>query len=121
MRCANLLVWLLHQVHRNVLFELLEMLHKIVENNRYNRMSLENIATVLAPNIFPDDQPNAKPARPNSLSAAMSPASSAATIAGINETYMQCLERTQASIRVLNFILNLYIVLFHVSCYFLNS
>lgn len=49
----NLLVLALPDIHREVLQELLYFLAKVVEEEEHNRMTLSNVAMIMAPNLFP--------------------------------------------------------------------
>ncbi|KAG8185161.1 hypothetical protein JTE90_005140 [Oedothorax gibbosus] len=49
----NLLILALPDAHRELLQELLHFLAKVVEEESANRMSLGNVAMIIAPNLFP--------------------------------------------------------------------
>ncbi len=50
----NLLVLLLSDAHRNSLEAILILLKDIVMHENLNKMSVHNIATIMAPNLFPN-------------------------------------------------------------------
>lgn len=50
----NLLILLLNEAHRNSLEEFIALLKDIVANEDKNKMTIHNIATVIAPNLFPN-------------------------------------------------------------------
>ncbi|KAJ8021054.1 Rho GTPase-activating protein 18 [Holothuria leucospilota] len=52
LQCLNLLILVLPDVYRATLKMLLSFLSKIVQNENYNRMSLNNVAMIMAPNLF---------------------------------------------------------------------
>ncbi|XP_033100995.1 rho GTPase-activating protein 18-like [Anneissia japonica] len=52
LQCLNLLILVLSDVHRATLKLLLQFLSKVVANERYNKMSLNNVAMIMAPNLF---------------------------------------------------------------------
>ncbi|XP_052764019.1 rho GTPase-activating protein 18-like isoform X4 [Mya arenaria] len=52
LHALNLLVLLLPDVHRDTLGALLDLLIKIVENSAKNKMSLNNVSMIMAPNLF---------------------------------------------------------------------
>ncbi|XP_078449739.1 rho GTPase-activating protein 18-like isoform X1 [Lampetra fluviatilis] len=52
LQALNLLVLLLPDANRDTLKALLEFLRRVCENERENRMSLRNVAMVMAPNLF---------------------------------------------------------------------
>ncbi|XP_067666993.1 rho GTPase-activating protein 18-like [Haliotis asinina] len=52
LRCLNLLVLLLPDEHRETLRVLLKFLRKIVTYSKDNKMSLSNVAMIMAPNLF---------------------------------------------------------------------
>ncbi|XP_046362909.1 rho GTPase-activating protein 18-like [Haliotis rufescens] len=52
LRCLNLLVLLLPDEHRETLRVLLRFLRKIVSSSKDNKMSLSNVAMIMAPNLF---------------------------------------------------------------------
>lgn len=52
LKILKLLILQLPEAHRNVLKALLIFLSKVAENEKYNRMSLQNIAMIMAPNLF---------------------------------------------------------------------
>lgn len=49
----NLLVLVLPDAHRELLQEFLGFLARVVEEELHNRMSLQNVAMIIAPNLFP--------------------------------------------------------------------
>jgi len=51
-KALKLLVILLPDVHRNTLKCLLDFLSKVIDNEVRNRMSLQNVAMIIAPNLF---------------------------------------------------------------------
>lgn len=53
MNILNLLILALPDGHRELLQELLHFLAKVVEEEEANRMSLTNVAMIMAPNLFP--------------------------------------------------------------------
>ncbi|CAK8697181.1 unnamed protein product [Clavelina lepadiformis] len=52
LQALNLLIILLNQVHRNSLKLLLKFLGQVVAAERMNKMSLNNVAMIIAPNLF---------------------------------------------------------------------
>ncbi|XP_071947085.1 rho GTPase-activating protein 18-like isoform X2 [Antedon mediterranea] len=52
LQCLNLLILVLSDVHRATLKLLLQFLSKVVANERYNKMTLNNVAMIMAPNLF---------------------------------------------------------------------
>lgn len=52
LHALNLLILLLPNVHRDTLSVLLEFLRKIIHNSNTNKMSLNNVAMIMAPNLF---------------------------------------------------------------------
>uniref|UniRef100_A0A224X785 Putative casein kinase serine/threonine/tyrosine protein kinase n=1 Tax=Panstrongylus lignarius TaxID=156445 RepID=A0A224X785_9HEMI len=52
-RALNLLVLLLPAEHRATLQALLQFLSSVVSNSVHNKMSLRNVATIMAPSLFP--------------------------------------------------------------------
>ncbi|XP_040285061.1 rho GTPase-activating protein 18 [Bufo bufo] len=52
LQALNLLVILLPDVHRDALKALLEFLQRIVDHREQNKMTLKNIAMIMAPNLF---------------------------------------------------------------------
>ncbi|KAL4218017.1 Rho GTPase activating protein 18 [Mactra antiquata] len=52
LHALNLLILLLPDVHRNTLRVLLELLELIIEHSNTNKMSLNNVAMIMAPNLF---------------------------------------------------------------------
>ncbi|XP_044145991.1 rho GTPase-activating protein 18 [Bufo gargarizans] len=52
LQALNLLVILLPDVHRDTLKALLEFLQRIVDHREQNKMTLKNIAMIMAPNLF---------------------------------------------------------------------
>ncbi|XP_069678345.1 rho GTPase-activating protein conundrum-like [Periplaneta americana] len=51
-RALNLLVLLLPPVHRNTLRALFRFLARVYHNQKYNKMSLHNVAMIIAPSLF---------------------------------------------------------------------
>lgn len=54
LQALNLLVILLPDIHRDTLKALLEFLQKIVDHRGQNKMTLKNVAMIMAPNLFTD-------------------------------------------------------------------
>ncbi|XP_073431898.1 rho GTPase-activating protein 18 isoform X2 [Dendrobates tinctorius] len=52
LQALNLLVILLPDVHRDTLKVLLEFLQRIVDHREQNKMTLKNVAMIMAPNLF---------------------------------------------------------------------
>ncbi|XP_053382100.1 rho GTPase-activating protein 18-like isoform X1 [Mercenaria mercenaria] len=52
LHALNLLILLLPTVHRDTLSVLLELLEKVIELKDINKMSLNNVAMIMAPNLF---------------------------------------------------------------------
>ncbi|XP_071804028.1 rho GTPase-activating protein 18-like isoform X1 [Asterias amurensis] len=52
LQCLNLLILVLPDIHRATLKLLLKFLGKVVEHEPKNKMSLNNIAMIMAPNLF---------------------------------------------------------------------
>ncbi|XP_064420528.1 rho GTPase-activating protein 40 isoform X1 [Latimeria chalumnae] len=52
LQALNLLVLLLPEPNRNTLKALLEFLNKVAAREKYNKMNLWNISTIMAPNLF---------------------------------------------------------------------
>ncbi|XP_073532166.1 rho GTPase-activating protein 18 isoform X2 [Phyllobates terribilis] len=52
LQALNLLVILLPDVHRDTLKALLEFLQRIVDHREQNKMTLKNVAMIMAPNLF---------------------------------------------------------------------
>ena len=52
LQALNLLVILLNEVHRDSLKLLLKFLGQVVANEPHNKMSLNNVAMITAPNLF---------------------------------------------------------------------
>ena len=50
----NVLILLLNEAHRNSLEEFISLVKDIVANEDKNKMTIHNIATVIAPNLFPN-------------------------------------------------------------------
>jgi hypothetical protein len=51
-KALNLLILLLPEIHQCALKRLLEFLEKVVQYSEMNKMSLDNVAMVIAPNLF---------------------------------------------------------------------
>ncbi|CAI9544165.1 unnamed protein product [Staurois parvus] len=54
LQALNLLVILLPDIHRDTLKALLEFLQKVVDHREQNKMTLKNVAMIMAPNLFTD-------------------------------------------------------------------
>ncbi|XP_018424447.1 PREDICTED: rho GTPase-activating protein 18, partial [Nanorana parkeri] len=54
LQALNLLVILLPEIHRNTLKALLEFLQRVVDHREQNKMTLKNVAMIMAPNLFSD-------------------------------------------------------------------
>ena len=54
LKILNLLILLLSEAHRNSLEEFISLVKDIVANEDKNKMTIHNIATVIAPNLFPN-------------------------------------------------------------------
>ncbi|XP_075720377.1 rho GTPase-activating protein 18 isoform X2 [Rhinoderma darwinii] len=52
LQALNLLVILLPDVHRDTLKALLEFLQRVVDHREQNKMTLKNVAMIMAPNLF---------------------------------------------------------------------
>jgi hypothetical protein len=52
LQALNLLVLLLEPVHQASLKALLEFLNQVVQNENINKMGLNNVAMIMAPNLF---------------------------------------------------------------------
>ncbi|XP_056422501.1 rho GTPase-activating protein 18 isoform X2 [Hyla sarda] len=52
LQALNLLVILLPDVHRDALKALLEFLQRVVDHREQNKMTLKNVAMIMAPNLF---------------------------------------------------------------------
>ncbi|XP_069582152.1 rho GTPase-activating protein 18 isoform X2 [Ranitomeya imitator] len=52
LQALNLLIILLPDVHRDTLKVLLEFLQRIVDHREQNKMTLKNVAMIMAPNLF---------------------------------------------------------------------
>ncbi|KAM3924005.1 rho GTPase-activating protein 40 [Leptodactylus fuscus] len=52
LQALNLLILVLPEANRNTLKALLEFLHKVASHEKSNLMSLWNVATIMAPNLF---------------------------------------------------------------------
>ncbi|KAG9493522.1 rho GTPase-activating protein 18 [Eleutherodactylus coqui] len=52
LQALNLLVILLPDVHRDTLKALLEFLQRVVDHKEQNKMTLKNVAMIMAPNLF---------------------------------------------------------------------
>lgn len=53
LQALNLLVILLPDVHRDTLKALLEFLQRVIDHREQNKMTLKNVAMIMAPNLFP--------------------------------------------------------------------
>ncbi|XP_040206348.1 rho GTPase-activating protein 18 isoform X2 [Rana temporaria] len=54
LQALNLLVILLPDIHRDTLKALLEFLENVVDHREQNKMTLKNVAMIMAPNLFTD-------------------------------------------------------------------
>ncbi|XP_072264986.1 rho GTPase-activating protein 18 isoform X1 [Pyxicephalus adspersus] len=54
LQALNLLVILLPDIHRDTLKALLEFLQRVVDHKEQNKMTLKNVAMIMAPNLFTD-------------------------------------------------------------------
>ncbi|XP_053314960.1 rho GTPase-activating protein 18 isoform X2 [Spea bombifrons] len=52
LQALNLLIILLPDVHRDALKALLEFLQRVVDHREHNKMTLKNVAMIMAPNLF---------------------------------------------------------------------
>ncbi|CAH2249659.1 rho GTPase-activating 18 isoform X1 [Pelobates cultripes] len=52
LQALNLLVILLPDIHRDTLKALLEFLQRVVDHREHNKMTLKNVAMIMAPNLF---------------------------------------------------------------------
>ncbi|XP_063773398.1 rho GTPase-activating protein 18 isoform X2 [Pseudophryne corroboree] len=52
LQALNLLVILLPEIHRDTLKALLEFLQRVVDHREQNKMTLKNVAMIMAPNLF---------------------------------------------------------------------
>lgn len=53
LQALNLLVILLPDVYRDTLKALLEFLQRVIDHREHNKMTLKNVAMIMAPNLFP--------------------------------------------------------------------
>ena len=129
---------MLNESHRNSLFALLQLLHYVVENKRSNKMSLESISTVMAPNLNVDLQHQHQQAFSNNSqqqgpfnssnnnnfsqkmfkelgNGSRRMSMSTHSVNEISEEMAHFLRRTTDSLVVLKLLINLHNILFHVS------
>lgn len=117
-KVLNLLLLILNESHRNSLSAILQLLHLVVENQCYNKMSLEGVCTVMAPNLMIDrqsqgSQSSLSPSLPSLMNRRMS--FSSQSVNEVSEEMAAYLRRTTNSLSVLKLLINLHPILFHVS------
>ena len=121
-KILNLLMLILNDSHRNSLQAILQLLQLVVENEGYNKMSLEGVCTVMAPNLMIDRQSadsggggQLGGALPSLMPRRMSLSSQ--SVNEVSEEMAAYLRRTTNSLSVLKLLINLHPILFHVSSY----
>ena len=116
-KILNLLMLILIDSHRNSLQAILQLLQLVVENEGYNKMSLEGVCTVMAPNLMIDQQSNDSSASSGQLPSLMPRrmSMSSPSVNEVSEEMAAYLQRTTFSLSVLKLLINLHPVLFHVS------
>ena len=114
---------ILNDTHRNSLSALLGLLNSIARNENDNKMSLEGISIMLAPNLFiaqqltPITNRGDSPKNPlvNNLAQSKRISISSQSVDEMSPEMLSYLQRTTNSLTVLKLLINLYPILFHVS------
>ena len=122
-KILNLLMLILNDSHRNSLSAILQLLHLVVQNQGYNKMTLEGVCTVMAPNLMIDRQSMDPTSGGGGQSLVPPPSSlmsrrmsySSQSVNEISEEMSAYLRRTTNSLSVLKLLINLHPILFHVS------
>lgn len=129
LKILNLLMLILNDTHRNSLSALLGLLNSIARNENDNKMSLEGISIMLAPNLFiaqqltPITNRGDSPKNPlvNNLAQSKRISISSQSVDEMSPEMLSYLQRTTNSLTVLKLLINLYPILFHVSCHHLMT
>lgn len=120
-KMLNLLMLILNDSHRNSLSAVLQLFHLVVQNEAVNKMSLDAVCTVMAPNLMTDRAAGHAGGhgnhQPNQRSPAMTRrmSYSSQSVNEVPEEMAAYLRRTTNSLAVCKLLINLHPLLFHVS------
>lgn len=119
-KMLNLLMLILNDSHRNSLSAVLQLFHLVVQNEAVNKMSLDAVCTVMAPNLMTDRAPGQHGSNqhgPNQRSPGMlrRMSLSSQSVNEVPEEMAAYLRRTTNSLAVCKLLINLHPILFHVS------
>ncbi len=122
-KMLNLLMLILNDSHRNSLSAVLQLFHLVVQNEAVNKMSLDAVCTVMAPNLMTEQQTNGHghghgghSQRSPAMNRRMSYSSQ--SVNEVPEEMAAYLRRTTNSLAVCKLLINLHPLLFHVSLLF---